>query len=73
MLGNTGQVSCLISAFLKFSHVWGLWSSIFPGFCPYALLLPSLNKGENIESEKQGQFKIHISRTYVLLNLKTEV
>lgn len=69
---NAGQYwsgRCLISAFLKFSHVWGIWSSTFPGFSPEASLL---NKGENIESEKQGQFS-SISRTCVLLNSETEV
>lgn len=38
----------------------------FPGFSLDASLLPSLNKGENIESEKQGQLS-SISKTCVLL------
>lgn len=44
----------------------------FPGFSPEASLPTSLNKGENVESEKEDQFS-PISRTWVLLTSKTEV
>lgn len=72
---NPGQYwsgRLLYLCFLKvFSCVESLVKHLL-GFSPDDSLLPSLIKGENTESEKQGQFS-SISRACVLLNSKTEV